>query len=79
MPVIRITKLKARLLANVDAHGEKIADRYVAAACDMPLSRLSALALGRVHYTPKQLENLAAYFECDTTELAGDVEFVFDE
>lgn len=79
MPVIRVTKLKARLLANVDAHGEKIADRYVAAACDMSLSRLSDLSLGRCHFTVPQLHNLAAYFECEPEDLAGDIEFVFDE
>lgn len=79
MPVIRITKLKARLLANVDAYGEHIPDRYVAAACDMAQSKLSMLALGRTSFSVKELHNLANYFECKPSELAGDIEFVFDE
>jgi hypothetical protein len=71
----RITKLRAMLLANVDEKGEKIKDYVVAADCGIIGSYLCEYASGKKAFRPDHLEKLCWYFQCDTNDLAGSLEF----
>ena len=76
---IVITKLKARLLSNVDERGRPITQNAVAAAAGINPNTLSKLANGKILFTPKNLELLCAYFKCEPNELAGSYQFDFPE
>lgn len=79
MPTIVITKLRARLLSNRDATGEIISQNKVAAATGLDATTLSFLANGKKLYTPRHLEALCRYFECEPSDLAGYYEFTFPD
>ena len=77
---IRITKLKARMLATVDPDtGRPMAQHRIAAATGINPSTLSEYALGRKPFTQRNLQKLCRFFECDVNDLAGDLEIVFPE
>ena len=76
---IVITKLKARLLSNVDETGKPIPQNTVAAACGINPNTLSQLANGRILFRPKHLDALCAYFQCEPDQLAGSLQFDFPE
>ncbi len=79
MTAIVITKLKARLLSNVDERGRPITQNDVAAAAGVNPNTLSKMANGKVLFTQKNLERLCAYFDCEPSELAGSYQFDFPE
>ena len=79
MPTIVVTKLKARLLSNVDETGKPIPQNTVAAQAGINPNILSRLANGRILFTPKNLEALCRYFNCEPEDLAGSLMFDFPE
>ncbi len=79
MPAIVVTKLKARLLSNVDESGKPIPQNTVAQEAGINPNILSRLANGRILFTPKHLDKLCAYFQCEPSDLAGSYQFDFPE
>ena len=77
---IRITKLKARMLATMDPDtGRPIAQHRIAALTGINPSSLSEYAHGKKPYTQRNLQKLCQFFGCDVNDLAGDLEITFPE
>jgi transcriptional regulator with XRE-family HTH domain len=77
---IRLTKLKARMLAQIDPDtGRPMAQHRIAALTGINPSSLSEYALGRKPYTQRNLQKLCEFFQCDVNDLAGDLEITFPE
>ena len=80
MTAIVMTKLKARILSTFDPDtGKPYPQHRIAAATGINPSTLSEYALGRTPYTQANLAKLCEFFQCDTNELAGEIQFDFPE
>lgn len=77
MTTFTITKLRARMLANLDEKGEPIAAWKVGAACHIDATTLSGYVRGRRPFTQKNLQSLCKYFKCEASDIAGWMEFSY--
>lgn len=75
---VRITALKARVLAYQDAH-DNVPAYVLAAQIGIHPSTFSDYLLGKIPFTQKNLELLCRFLECDPNEVAGWLEFQFPD
>ena len=73
MPVIEMTKLRYKLLTNLDRDGKPVRQWKVAAECMMSENAISRYVRGVCAYRQDHLHRLCAYFDCDPNELAGSI------
>jgi DNA-binding Xre family transcriptional regulator len=77
LTVIEITKLRARLLANLDEKGKVIPAYKVAAACGIHNGTFSDYASGKIPFTHENLQAICQYFRCQPRDIAGWIRFEY--